>query len=61
MLYAVLTRTYLWLYWFVEYHSFVENECGCNQEVDCEKLLYWLGDFLNSNSWDYDYCEYDEF
>lgn len=61
MLYELLTRTWLWLYWFVEYRSFHEYECGLLQEVDCEDLLKWMSDFLNIDSWDYDYSEYDEF
>lgn len=59
MLYAILTRTWHWLYWFVEYHSFVENEYGCCRKVDCEDLLDWLADILNISSFDYDYGRYE--
>lgn len=61
MLYALLTRTYNWLYWFVEYHSFVENECGSLQKVDGEDLCKWLGNVLYIDSFDYYYCKYEEF
>lgn len=61
MLYELLTRTYLWLYWFVEYNSFVEYECGLLQKVDGEDLCKWLGDVLDIDPSDYYYCKYDEF
>lgn len=59
MLYAILTRTWLWLYWFVEYHSFEEDECGCGNKVDCEDLLDWLDDFLKINAYNYGYWKYE--
>lgn len=59
MLYEVLTRTWLWLYWFVKYHSFVEYEYGHLQKVDCEELCSWLEDILKIDSDDYDYWRYE--
>ena len=62
MLYEVLTRTYLWLYWFVNYNSFLEYECGTLQKVDGEDLLNWLGDVvLDIHDFDYSYSRYEEF
>lgn len=61
MLYSLLTRTYLWLYWFVEYESFVEWECGSLKKVDGEDLLNWLSDVLGIHDFDYGYHRYEEF
>ena len=61
MLHAILTRTWLWLYWMVEYLSFVENECGLCKTVDCEELCSWLEDVLKINSLDYQYDYYENF
>lgn len=62
MLYAILTRTYLWLYWFVSYRSLEESEFGCGEIVDCEHLLGWMDDFLQPNfTFDYFCDQYDKF
>ena len=61
MLYELLTRTYLWLYWFVEYHSLEEDEYGCGDIVDGQELRFWLEDVLSINSFDLDYCRYTKF
>ena len=62
MLHAVLTRTYLWLYWFVNFNSFLEYECGTLHKADGEDLLNWLGcGVLDIHDFDYSYCKYEEF
>lgn len=60
MLYAILTRTWLWLYWFVEYHSLHEWEYGSPlKEVDCEMLIDHLASILKIESLEYDYWKYE--
>lgn len=61
MLYEVLTRTYLWLYWFVEYHKFEEYTCGNLRKVDGEDSLDWLrGVVFGDSDYTYDYWLYDD-
>lgn len=62
MLYAILTRTYLWLYWFVRFRDLAENAFGEVKRFGENELLDWLGyDVLGLHPIDYCYSQYDEF
>ena len=62
MLYEILVRTYLWIYWFCEYHILLECEIGDPHDADpFFELRISLETLLGIDPWYYDYCIYENF
>lgn len=62
MIYALLVRTYLWIYWFCEYQCLAECELGNPFDADpFFELIKRLETLLGINGMDYCYGQYECF
>lgn len=62
MLYSILVWTYLWLYWFCEYHILEAGELGAPSDADpFFELRISLETLLGIKTCNYDYYEYANF